>query len=309
MIPPELNFQRLKSCVTIEMVLAAKGLRSSLIHRGDRLIGPCPLHKGDNPTAFVVTLSKGLWHCFTRCDQGGDVVSLVQKLDRATFTQTATYLAALAGLHDYLPPVRLRMQPTPIFKPFPHCLPLLPRCSFLLDKKILPETAAHFEAGAFFGSGFLHASLAVRLHDLNGQPIGYAARYFNRSIDPVKWRFPYLYPKAQLLYNWHRALPHRSPYVVIVECPWGVMRLYQLGIPAVALLGIHLSPTQRQLLSLVPRLILLLDGDFAGRRAADKIWEALQDATQVHLVNLPDDLDPDDLADTHLSALLHPFLL
>ena len=311
MIPTELDFQRLKSCVSIEMVLAAKGLRGALTRRGDRLIGPCPLHQGDNPTAFVVTLSKDLWHCFTRCDAGGDIVSLVQRLDRTSFTQTATYLAALAGLHDQKPPSRPDPELSSLFRPFPHTLPLLHKYPLLADKGIREATARTFETGAFFGAGFLDTSIAIRLHDLIGRPLGYAARYFGFTdlSRGLKWRFPTRFPKAELLYNWHRTQPHHRPYIVVTECPWGVMRLHQLGVPAVALLGTHLSQTQRQLLTLIPRVILLLDGDQAGRMASARIWEALKDVTDVRSATLPTDLDPDDLADVHLAALLKPFLL
>lgn len=310
MIPPELDFQRLKSYVSIEMVLAAKGLLGALTRRGNRLFGPCPLHKGDNPTAFVVTLSRDLWHCFTRCDAGGDVVSLVQSLDRATFAQAAAYLATLAGLQDHrLPRKPSSPQTSEIFRPYTRVLPLRHDHPLLADKGIRPQTAADFCAGAFFGAGFLDCSLAVRLFNLRGRPLGYAGRRFGfLNTSKPKWCFPLRFPKAQLLFNWHRVQPHRRAYVVLTECPWGVMRLHQLAIPAVALLGTHLSPTQRQLLSLVSRVILLLDGDQAGRDASVRIWQALKDATDVRIVNLPQNLDPDDLPDVHLAALLQPFL-
>ena len=310
MIPPRLDFQRLKSCVSIEMVLAAKGLRGSLRRRGDRLIGPCPLHKGDNPTAFTVTLSKDLWYCFTRCHAGGDVVSLVQRLDRTSFPQAATYLATLAGLHDDLPMQLPVHEPGRGFRPYTHALPLRYNHPQLIAKGIRAATAETFQAGAFFGAGFLQSSLAIRLHDLAGKPLGYAARRLGfHDANLPKWRFPWHFPKAELLYNWHRTRPHQRPCIAVTECPWGVMRLYQLGIPGIALMGTHLSPTQRQLLTLVPRVILLFDGDKAGRDATVRIWEALKDATDVRIANLPSGLDPDDLADVHLAALLKPFLL
>ncbi len=78
MYPPFIAFSHLKRRVSIEAVLNAEGLATSLKRRGQRLVGPCPVHGGDNPQAFVVDLARDLWYCFTRCQGGGDVVELVR---------------------------------------------------------------------------------------------------------------------------------------------------------------------------------------------------------------------------------------
>ena len=83
-------------------------------------------------------------------------------------------------------------------------------------------------------SSFLRGAVAVRLHDIKGHPIGYCAR----RLDPHaisrwgKWRFPTGLPKAQLLYNAHRALAARHRGIVVVECPWAAMRLTRQEYPA-----------------------------------------------------------------------------
>jgi DNA primase len=85
------------------------------------------------------------------------------------------------------------------------------------------------------------------------------------------------------------------------------MRLSQIGIPVVGLLGAHLSSPQRQLLKGVPRVVLLLDGDSTGRSASTQIKRALVDTTDVQIVCLPEKLDPDDLSDQQLGSILSPF--
>ena len=95
---------------------------------------------------------------------------------------------------------------------------------------------------------------------------------------------------------------------MVVEGPWGVIRLAQIHIPAVALLGIHLSHTQHDLLCKIPRVILMLDGDNAGRKAAVRIRKTLEANTQVQQVNLPSDTDPDDLNDDTLFHVVRSFL-
>ena len=97
MIPEHLRFSYLKRRVSILDVLIENGLIAPFKKRGDQLVGPCPLHGGDNPTAFAVSLSKNVWRCFTRCDSGRDVVEFVRRLHKTTWSQTAVYLAGLAA--------------------------------------------------------------------------------------------------------------------------------------------------------------------------------------------------------------------
>ena len=89
MIPPSRDFQRLKAAVTIEQVLAHRGLLAGLCVSPHRLVGPCPLHGGDNPRAFVVDRARSLWRCFTACDAGGDVIELLRRLDGVGYADVA----------------------------------------------------------------------------------------------------------------------------------------------------------------------------------------------------------------------------
>lgn len=306
MLPASLNFAYLKRVVSIESLLVARGLSTQFKKQGDQLFGPCPVHGGDNPRAFVVSLSKNLWHCFTQCDTGGDVVDLVRRLDGKTYRQTANYLASLAYV---LPGPSITSHELSSKKPFQPFIKRLSLDSFtpwLKQKGITPKTASRFEAGLYHGSGFLSGCIGIRLHDLRGSPIGYAGRHLNlkQLKQHGKWKFPPGLPKKELLYNFHRVRPHLHKGLVVVECPWGVMRLAQLNAPAVALLGIHLSHIQYDLLCRASRVVLMLDGDNAGRQATVRIRKTLEAGTQVRQVNLPTDTDPDDLDDDALGRIV-----
>jgi DNA primase len=312
--PAHLAFSLLKQSVSIEQVLTSRGIIAALKRRGRRLIGPCPVHRGDHPHAFVVDLEKDLWHCFTRCQGGGDVVELVQRMDQCAYPQVARYLASLAQVSPM--PTKRKAAATPPrrpFQPYTRQLDLNPHAPLLAHKGIEPQTARDFEAGAYDGRGFLQGCVGIRLHDSLGHPIGYAGR----QLDPQqirqygKWKFPPDLPKRDLLYGFHR-IASRLPQglLVVVECPWGVMRLHQIGIPAVALLGIHLSNPQRQLLRRSNRIGLMLDGDPAGQAASQQIIDTLNPylRTPVHRIDLPQGLDPDDLDDRQLFRCLWPLL-
>jgi DNA primase len=257
----------------------------------------------------VISLSKNLWRCFTGCDAGGDVVELVRRLYGKDYRQTAAFLAALAATGP-TSRTAFSLQPSKrTFRPFTARLRLNAFTPWLHQKQITPTTARRFEAGAYQGSGFLKRCIAVRLHDLDGHPIGYAGR----CLDPQKakqcgkWKFPPGLPKNEILYNFHRIESCHRNGLVVVECPWGVMRLAQLKIPAVALLGIHLSVVQNDLLKKVSPVVLMLDGDRAGQEATGRIRSALEPYTKVYTITLPSGLDPDDLSDDALSSVSQHF--
>lgn len=86
-----IDVDAIKSRCTVPAILAAHG------HRLGRR-GPCPIHGGDNRTAFAH--GDEWWHCHTRCG-GGDVIKLVQLLRNCTFREAATWLGSFAGLLPY----------------------------------------------------------------------------------------------------------------------------------------------------------------------------------------------------------------
>ncbi|MFE4592011.1 DNA primase [Streptomyces laurentii] len=63
---------------------------------GGNLKGLCPFHDEKSPS-FQVSPSKGLFHCFG-CQEGGDTIAFVMKIDHLTFSETVERLAARAGI-------------------------------------------------------------------------------------------------------------------------------------------------------------------------------------------------------------------
>ncbi|MCP4545474.1 MAG: toprim domain-containing protein, partial [bacterium] len=61
--------------------------------------------------------------------------------------------------------------------------------------------------------------------------------------------------------------------------------------------GTHLSQTQRKLLLQWSKVVLLMDGDKAGRNAALAIRQRLP---RTYTIDLPEGIDPDDLSDQDL---------
>jgi len=309
---PAYSFRHLKAQLGIGAILSFYGLDLHLKRRGDQLFGPCPLHGGDNQTAFRVNLRRGLWRCFTACG-GGDPVDLIRKIERCSYAEAARHLQRIAAGLPKTPPTISPPIPSPerAFTPFTRSLALNPRCHFLQNiKAILPATAARFEAGISCSSTFLKNMVAVRLHDMDGNPLGYCGRRLdpNEASRFGKWRFPRNFPKTQILYNAHRARCFHYQGIVLVECPWAVMRIAQAGFPnAVALLGTSLSQTQISWLSNANFILLILDGDPAGHTAALSILNTFGPSTKVLQHRLPDDMEPEDLPDSCLRAVLRTY--
>jgi len=63
---------------------------------GGSLKGLCPFHDEKTPS-FNVTPARGLWYCFS-CQEGGDVIKFVQKIDNLGFTEAIERLAKRAGI-------------------------------------------------------------------------------------------------------------------------------------------------------------------------------------------------------------------
>lgn len=63
---------------------------------GGQLKGLCPFHEEKSPS-FHISPSKGFYHCFG-CQEGGDTLDFVMKVDHLSFSEAVERLAAQAGI-------------------------------------------------------------------------------------------------------------------------------------------------------------------------------------------------------------------
>lgn len=316
-----MNWKTLKAHFNVEAVLAGSGKLQGLRASSHRLIGPCPIHGGDNPTAFSVDRTRDLWYCFTRCATGGDSLALAWRLCGRSWPATAQWLESLLPSTLTLQTTNLAMPAkAPSLQVSPSAAKRRPRAfaafttalrldevhSFFRERRLTPAILGRFEAGVWHGRGFLEGMAAVRLHDLAGRPLGYAGRRL--APDEIrrygKWKWPPGYPKSSLLYNWHRARRHLPGGLVVVESPWSVMRLAQEGLHnTVALGGLTVSPTQASLLAAADYLVLMLDADPAGEQATRRLLAA-RIHPRLRVLRPPTGTDPADLDRESLHVLL-----
>lgn len=314
------NFHDIRSQIPIERVLFEYYKLDNLKRQGTTATGPCPVHGGDNPRGFHVDFTKNLWHCFTGCKKGGNQLDLVAAKEQVTVREAALRLKRFfldgneptpAAPAPQLPPTKPTMHQVAVPSPKPAkkepvanpplglSLQLLPDHPHILqDRKLQLATAETFGIG-YCARGILAGCIGFPVHDETGALVAYAGRRLKWSEvqDLGKYRFPKGFHKELVLYNLHRVLaeaPGRS--VVLVEGFFSVLKLHEAGIPAVAVMGSDLSDHQAQLLRRLPHVILMFDGDEAGRRGSqDAEGKLVMAGVPTTAIELPDGWEPESI--------------
>src|SRR5713226_1192222 len=83
------DFKAVKAAISMEKLLEHYGLLDRFKRSGDSLSGPCPIHKGTNPTQFRVSTSKNIWNCFSECKKGGNVLDFISRMENGTIHAAA----------------------------------------------------------------------------------------------------------------------------------------------------------------------------------------------------------------------------
>ena len=178
------------------------------------------------------------------------------------------------------------------------------RHPYLARRGIEPATADHFGVGYFGGRGLMSGRIAIPIHDDVGRLVAYCGRAVDGS-EP-RYRFPAGFQKSQVLFHYDRARAADGDQVIVVEGFFGCMRVYQAGFPCVvALMGAHLSPSQKALLAArFAQVTLLLDGDAAGRAATSQIAKDLAKACAVTPIVLARGIQPDQMRREEIRQIL-----
>src|ERR1051325_7808950 len=113
--------------------------------------------------------------------------------------------------------------------------------------------------------------IVIPIYNLHGQLVAYAGRALDNR-EP-KYKLPAGFRKVLELFNLQRAMATGSRIVIVVEGYFDCVRVHQAGFPCVvALMGSSLSAAQESgLRRHCEGIVLMLDGDAAGRAATDVI--------------------------------------
>ena len=175
-------------------------------------------------------------------------------------------------------------------------------------RKLQPQTIELFGLG-YCSRGIMRGCIAIPIHDHHGQLVAYAGRRLKpqQIRKHGKYKLPKGFKKELAVFNYHRAQEFMEDKgLVLVEGFFSVFKLHQAGFAnTVACMGCELSHKQAELLSQAKEVVIIFDGNQAGRDGADKARELLTELVPVRVVHLPEDLEPDDLPPRALRWLIN----
>jgi DNA primase len=320
------DFRAVKANISMEMALAQYGV---MLHRVNRchIRGRCPLptHISKNSAqSFIVNTEKNAWACHSSsCAAarggrlGGNVLDFVASMENCSIRAAALRLQDWFGMNCSLgssrtavhaatePPAGLSRNGDSN-RPLPFTLTGIDSYHpYLAERGVSPETAQCFGIGLFPGKGTMAGRFVIPIHNEDGILVAYAGRGLGQA-EP-KYRFPTSFRKSLVLFNLHRAV-HHGKRVVIVEGFFDCFKVHQAGVPCVvALMGCSLSCRQTELIEQhFSKVVLLLDGDKAGRAASATIAAQLVPKLPTRLVQVPEDSQPDQLSEDQIRCLSIP---
>jgi len=289
-----------------------------LHHAGRRLVGRCPFHADDRPS-LVVYPHNDSYFCFG-CGVGGDVIDFVARLNGVGFREAAAMLSEPSTQYEdsssrgrTLVSIASRSENEPLTESegaaieaataFYHDALRRSReaLAYLADRGIDRATARRCRLG-FGGLGLAEHLCRRRLSLAAAQRVGLLAGDAETMLGRIVvadlrgGRAMWLTGRA-LRQATPRYLNLRLPKpllgfglvsgdtVVATEGPFDWLTAVQWDLPAVALLGTHVSRQAAHALARFRRVYLALDADEAGRRAASQIAADLDGRGMI--VNLP----------------------
>jgi len=314
------DFKYLKEHVSIEQVLSHYGVKLRPAGPGN-LRGHCPLPSHTSrvsAASFSVNLSRNVWSCQSasciaaRDGQiGGNVIDLVVALERCSVREAGIRMVAWLGTQISTPIAARPLPPEVITAnanpPLTFALQKIdPWHPYLSQRGIHVATAKAFGAGLYNGDGFLNGRIVIPIHDHAGQLVAYAGRAI--AGEEPKYRFPTGFRKSHVLFNFNRAVESGEKNAIVVEGFFDTMKVHQAGhANVVALMGSSFSQRQSDLLAgHFASATLMLDGDAAGRQAADVIERSLALRMPVARVDVGIGRQPDQMQSGDINALLGP---
>jgi DNA primase len=260
---------------------------------------PCFVHQGSHDNLFVDD-RKGYCYCFT-CHWHADVVAVVAHFEQVSQGEAARLLQErhhVTNVGSYWKDVQEARRQVEAWRANRQRPPAivdagLPDLVHIgsyrgLGRDTLDRFGIRQVPGSDWGAGIF-----IPIRDHTGRLLGYTIRqhpgrqpkYLNtKGIDKRGLLFGLYENRADIV---------RAGYALVVEGQFDCMEMWQRGYPAVALMGSNMSNLQAQRLAQVTlELVLMLDGDDAGRQGGREIEEKYSSVFRIRTINLPDGIDP-----------------
>lgn len=329
-----IDFKHVRTNADFGAVLAHYGIELHKDGSKDgQFKGLCPFHDDSKPS-LKVNLDRRLYNCFA-CGASGNVLEFVAEHDGLELRAAAEKVAGICGIAltpggKEIPSAPSSNAPRPQAKPetpADETLEELPTSNaplsfelkltqddeltaWLSDRGITPEHAQTFGLGrASKRSKTIGDRLAIPLHNVGGELVGYCGRYLGDADadDVPKYILPKGFRKELELFNQHRVAATSEtelPYLMVFESYLSVMRFPALH--AVSPFGRAISPEQcAAIAALAPkRILVVFDGDEPGYNGARDVAGQLAAVTWTQVVDLPDGTKPHHYSEDRLLELL-----
>ena len=300
--------------IDVEKLLNHYGFEK-ISHHGDFIRACCKIHGGDNPSSFVINRDTHLWFCHTGSCGGGDVFTLVQKMENVDFPSAVRWLANFFDVDiKNLRITERKAQHIEDLKKFIKMMKGRRKKdlqTFTIQEEI-KEVAKYRnfneETLKHFGLGYVESvNLKKRngedytlLHRLvfpiifNNIQVGISFRRI-KSTDYPKWSHqPAHIETKNILYNYDNVIG--ESVVVVCEGISDVWAFYEIGVPAVATFGAHITEEQYKLLLRTGAdLVFAFDGDEAGKTVTQRALKMFKYKANLSVLHLNDGEDPESL--------------
>lgn len=299
----------------------------------NRLTGKCPCHNGDNPTSLSIQLEgyPGQWRCYTKScheDYGSDMIGLVWGILSNRSIKTVSFPEVLNYCEKIVDTSNVEVVE---YGDFDKISVVLQRKA--LDNKTIGNKTSlnglKIPSDYFIKRGFSERILeefhigdcwnpqkpmfgraVCPIFDVGGDSIiGCAGRVIEEKEYLQKWKYNFGFKAGSTFYGlWKaRSTILRKSSVILVEGQMDVVRLHELGYTeTLGCFGCHLTDGQLDILNQlgVMNVTILMDGDDAGKQAAERIQEKCKLYFNTKVVTLSDNQDPDNLTKEELEQLL-----
>jgi DNA primase len=300
--------------------------------RGNQLRSRCPIHHGDNPTAFSIDFDPAgelpvVWMCRTECQTNGDVFELVRKVKKCSFLDAVNWVAHFVGMEDgELPESMPTTHHDDDMREFlglfgvnkrvfnsnsgyvcpDICESFAKKCAmnrtrYFKDRGFSDEVLDLFQVGfcPVGRSEWREDRITVPFRDMDGKLVGISGRVVRDGDSPEKYKILSGSNKKENLYGLDLALPYirEKGSVILVEGFSDVWKCWMHGVRnVVAVMGKALTKEQMDLLlQLVTTVVVAFDGDSEGKMAAEDAVEKTLNFFTVYHIETPDDRDIGDL--------------
>ncbi|CAB5221816.1 Bacterial DnaG primase, TOPRIM domain [uncultured Caudovirales phage] len=257
----------------------------------------CPFHYNVHTPACEIDKEKGLFICFS-CGENGTLLDFIMRTTKRNYFEAMRVISAAEKSLDFVEVIDKAVEEKPDFVEFDvatierlhsSLMSSNKAVNYFLGRKITKEAMKHFN----LGYSEKQDMVTVPVYSHTDICVGFVGR----SIEGKVFKNSTGTPRNKILFNLNNV---KFQEVVIVESSFDAIRLWQLGIPAIATLGANLGKIQTQLINkYVIKLILAMDQDDAGSTLMKNLLKNV--SVPMVKMNFPDEVkDIGDMTDEQI---------